>query len=101
MSQDIYLLFIKLYVLTDVHGIILKTIVYAGAGDQTVGGTNHSSKVVMNLIQDYLNKGYSLYMDNFYNSVELAENLLSQKTIVQALLGKVEKITLKKLLLKN
>lgn len=46
----------------------------------TVGGTNHASKVVMNLLQDYVNKGYSVFMDNFYNSVELAEKLLSQKT---------------------
>lgn len=36
----------------------------------------------MMLMEDYLNIGHSLYMDNFYNSVSLAENLLAKKTHV-------------------
>ncbi|CAG5035422.1 unnamed protein product [Parnassius apollo] len=71
---------IKLYILTDANGIILKQIVYAGAGDPIVGGVNHSSKVVLQLLHDFLNKGYSVFMDNFYNSVDLTEKLLSENT---------------------
>lgn len=36
----------------------------------------------MHLIEDYLNKGYVLYMDNFYNSVSLTKTLTNQKTYV-------------------
>ncbi|CAB3232799.1 unnamed protein product [Arctia plantaginis] len=71
---------INLYILTDANGIILKQIVYAGTGDPIVGGVNHSSKVVLNLLHDFFNKGYSVYMDNFYNSVDLTEKLLSERT---------------------
>ncbi|XP_072947669.1 uncharacterized protein [Epargyreus clarus] len=71
---------IKLYILTDEHGVVLKTIVYAGASDTLVGGDNHSEKVVLNLLNNYLNQGYSVYMDNFYNSVNLAHKILNLKT---------------------
>ncbi|CAK1585220.1 unnamed protein product [Parnassius mnemosyne] len=71
---------IKLYILTDEYGVIMKTIVYTGASDTLVGGANHSEKVVLNLLSDYFKKGYSVYMDNFYNSVNLAQKLLSLKT---------------------
>lgn len=64
---------IKLYILTDANGIILKQIVYAGAGDPIVGGVNHSAKVVLHLLNDFLNKGYSIFMDNFYNLVDLTD----------------------------
>lgn len=37
-------------------------------------------KVVLNLLSKYVNKGYSVYMDNFYNSVNLAQKLLTLKT---------------------
>lgn len=73
---------VKLYVLADMHGIILKIHVYAGAGDQLVGGRNHVKKVVMLLLEKYINKGHSLYIDNFYTSVGLAEELLDKNTYV-------------------
>lgn len=60
--------------------IILKIIVYGGAGDPVVGGTNHTEKVVLNLLEDYLNGGHSLYVDNYYTSVNLARKLLNKKT---------------------
>ena len=34
----------------------------------------------MKLVQPFLNKGYSVYMDNFYSSPALFEELLSKKT---------------------
>ncbi|CAH2101217.1 unnamed protein product [Euphydryas editha] len=71
---------IKLYILTDEFGVVLKTIVYTRATDTIVGGANHSEKVVLNLLTNYLNQGYSVYMDNFYNSVNLAHKLLTLKT---------------------
>lgn len=73
---------IKLYILADMHGIIQKIHLYAGSGDQTVGGRNHVNKVVMLLLEKYINKGHSLYVDNFYTSVVLAEELLNKNTYV-------------------
>lgn len=32
-------------------------------------------------MEDYLDKGYLLYMDNFYNSVDLIKLLSVQKTL--------------------
>jgi hypothetical protein len=41
-----------------------------------------TEKVVLSLAHELLNKGYTLYMDNFYNSVDLTEKLLLNKTDV-------------------
>uniref|UniRef100_A0A2H1W8J9 SFRICE_024824 n=1 Tax=Spodoptera frugiperda TaxID=7108 RepID=A0A2H1W8J9_SPOFR len=73
---------IKLYILADMYGIIQKIHLYAGSGDQVVGGRNHVNKVVMLLLEKYVNKGHSLYVDNFYTSVGLAEELLNKNTYV-------------------
>lgn len=70
---------IKLYVLTESSGLILKFAVYTGVTDD-LGGTGHAANVVLHLMQNNLNKGYSLYMDNFYNSFTLAKQLLEAKT---------------------
>ncbi|XP_039753926.1 piggyBac transposable element-derived protein 4-like [Pararge aegeria] len=73
---------IKLYMLADMNGLVIKIHLYAGSGDQLVGGKNHVKKVVMLLIEKYLNKGHSLYIDNYYSSVGLAEELLDKNTYV-------------------
>ncbi|XP_054256976.1 piggyBac transposable element-derived protein 4-like [Macrosteles quadrilineatus] len=70
---------IKLYVLTEPNGLILKFAVYAGALDQ-LAGEGHASKVVMYLMREKLGRAHSIYMDNFYNSIELATELLEEKT---------------------
>ncbi|KAF2886747.1 hypothetical protein ILUMI_19426, partial [Ignelater luminosus] len=41
-----------------------------------------SSQVVMTLVKPLLNKGYCLTIDNFYNSPQLADLLVSRKTDV-------------------
>ncbi|XP_049871503.1 piggyBac transposable element-derived protein 4-like [Pectinophora gossypiella] len=71
---------IKLYVLADSKGTCQKIIMYTGAADPAVGGSGHTDKVVKSLMEKYFDQGYSLYMDNFYNSVGLAEYLLARKT---------------------
>lgn len=73
---------IKLYILADANGIILKIHVYAGSQDVQVGGRNHIKKVVNLLMQKYIDKGHSLYLDNFYTSVGLTEELLCKNTYV-------------------
>ncbi|XP_045783762.1 piggyBac transposable element-derived protein 4-like [Maniola jurtina] len=71
---------VKIYVLTDTNGITQKMHMYCGSHDDELQGKGHADKVVMMLMEDYLDAGHSLYMDNFYNSVKLAENLLAKRT---------------------
>ncbi|KAG8311922.1 hypothetical protein J6590_034511 [Homalodisca vitripennis] len=40
----------------------------------------HSFEVVKKLLRDHIGKGHILFLDNFYNSVELAEYLMNNKT---------------------
>lgn len=59
---------VKLYMLTEPDGTILRFHVYTGANDAELSGTGHAGKVVMKLMEDLLDHGHSLYMDNYYNS---------------------------------
>lgn len=70
---------LKLYMLTEPSGLILNFAVYTGQLD-ALGGKGHAQKVVMHLLNHYLNKGHSVFMDNYYNSCDLATTLLSNKT---------------------
>lgn len=70
---------IKLYMLTTFEGIIVKFMVYTGMLDDC-GGKGHTEKVVMNLLGGMMDVGHSLYMDNYYNSYELAKQLAARKT---------------------
>lgn len=72
---------IKLYMLTEPNGLIQKFCVYAGAMDQ-LSGVGHTEKVVLHLLSERLGKAHSVYVDNFYNSVPLASNLLNHKTYI-------------------
>jgi len=62
---------IKLYMLTEPAELVLKFAVYTGVFDD-MGGKCHASKVVLHLMSEKLENGHSLYMDNFYNSFDLA-----------------------------
>ena len=72
---------IKLYELCEPDGIILRVKIYAGKFD-ALSGRNHTSNVVLALMNDFLNRGHELYMDNYYNSVGLAKDLTSKSTYV-------------------
>ncbi|XP_026746249.1 piggyBac transposable element-derived protein 4-like [Trichoplusia ni] len=79
---------IKLYMLTEPDGLVLKFRVYAGGKDTDVSGKGHAEKVVMELLQGKLNNGHELYMDNFYNSFGLAKKLLDHNTYCTGTLRK-------------
>jgi len=70
---------VKLYMLTEPNGLIIKFAVYTGILDD-LGGKGHAANVVLHLMSEKLNNGHSIYMDNFYNSIDLAEQLLQKKT---------------------
>lgn len=78
---------IKLYVLYEPNGTALKILVYAGSADPELSGEGHTEKVVLALMAEKLVNGHSLFMDNFYNSVKLTEELLRRKTYVTGTLS--------------
>lgn len=71
---------IKIFKICDTTGYTLKMKVYMGKGTGTDDGLSLASSVVMDLMSGYLDKGYVLYVDNFYTSVDLANLLLERKT---------------------
>ncbi|XP_046391504.1 piggyBac transposable element-derived protein 4-like [Ischnura elegans] len=73
---------LKLYVLSEPSGLVLNFCVYTGAQDCVIGGRGHTDKVVKYLLQKFLNAGHAVYMDNFYNSVNLCLHLLQNNTYV-------------------
>ncbi|XP_043259648.1 piggyBac transposable element-derived protein 4-like [Colletes gigas] len=70
---------VKLYVLTESSRITLRINAYKGSGIDG-GGKKHATKVVLHLLEDFLQKGHSVYMDSFYTSFELSKQLLDAKT---------------------
>lgn len=70
---------IKLYMLTEPNGLILKFRVYEGSSD-VYSGAGHTGKIVLHLLEEKLDNGHAVYLDNFYNSVDLAIKLLEHDT---------------------
>lgn len=70
---------IKFYELCTPDGFVLNTMIYCGKGtvDNLVG---HANAVVSKLMEDYLGKGHTLFVDNFYTSIPLCSYLLDRKT---------------------
>lgn len=66
--------------MTDSLGLVIKCIIYSGSNDNEVGGKGHVTNVVKKLLEGKLGTGHSLYMDNYYNNVELAQYLLNNNT---------------------
>ncbi|CAK1587299.1 unnamed protein product [Parnassius mnemosyne] len=77
----------KLYMLTEPDGLVLRLHLYGGSADIT-SGKGHTEKVVLHLLKDFLEKGHSVYMDNFYNGYNLAAKLLTHKTYCTGTLRK-------------
>lgn len=87
---------IKLYMLTEYQGFVRQIMIYSDQGTGVLPGVNHTEYVVDKLMNNYFDKGYSLFMDNYYNSVQLTHKLLKNKHIVPELHGVIEKIIQKR-----
>ncbi|XP_063380254.1 piggyBac transposable element-derived protein 4-like [Cydia fagiglandana] len=81
---------IKLYILAEPNGTILRAHVFASTLDET-SGTGHTEKIVEKLLQKNLNYGHAVFMDNFYNSYGLATTLLDMNTYCTGTLNKKRK----------
>ena len=69
---------VKFYELCTHNGLVLEVAIYGGQafGDEQTGA------IVVHLMSEFLNKGYHLFTDNWYNSVSLTEFLSQKKTYV-------------------
>jgi len=47
------------------------------------GDTNKTAAIVLSLVEPLLEKGRTLWMDNFYNSPALAQRLKTLKTVLE------------------
>ena len=72
---------IKMYELASSNGYILDILLYVGK-NTLLGNSDrgHTYAVIMKLMRHYFRKGRSLYADNYYTSVEAAEDLFEKGT---------------------
>lgn len=70
---------IKIYELCTPEGFLLNMLIYTGRGTVT-NEKGHAYAVVAELMKNYLQKGHSLYIDNFYSSTDLGEYLINNRT---------------------
>ena len=77
---------VKIYALCESSGYMSNFFVYVGRDDHAyqpglVEKVGKSGAVVVHLLDPlFLDKGYNVYIDNFYSSIELAEYLETRKT---------------------
>lgn len=74
---------IKFFELTTSDGYVLNAKMYSGkeTTDHNMGESkSKTEKVVMRLMRPYLLCGHHLFMDNYYNSVNLSQKLIDLKT---------------------
>jgi len=87
---------IKLYKLCDNIGYTYNLNVYSGK-DTNRSNSNIScaGKVVLSLMENYLNEGRTLIVDNFYTGLHIAHILLDNNTHIVVPLGKMLSIVLR------
>lgn len=84
-----------MYMLTEPWGLIHRVLVYSLQGYDVSNNTCHTEYVVEKLMVGLLYKGRSLYMDIFYNSVKLSQNILQKLTYTTGTLRSNRKNNLK------
>ena len=79
----------KLWCLCDAHnGYTVHFSVYRGWTSELQSGNGLSYDVVMNLLEGYLDQGYSIYVDNFYTSPTLGSHLFDRSTHITGTLDR-------------
>ena len=70
----------KLYELCESDGVVMKVRVYSGESVVDSNSLGQTGAVVLDLMEQFLDQGYCLYTDNYYNSFELSKHLVKKKT---------------------
>ena len=73
---------VKLYILSEPNGLVLKVRIYTGDEKDMKGELGHSANVVISLVKKYFKNGHSLFMDSYYNSISLCKELLLRKKLM-------------------
>lgn len=68
---------IKVFKLCSIPGYTHRLMVYGGKNDESI---TTPTNVVMRLCEDFVDKGHTLYTDNWYTSIDLARKLLHRET---------------------
>lgn len=71
---------IKFYELCNDDGYILNIEIYTGKYNDEEVSVSKTCQLVKRLARPYLRKSHHLYMDNYYNSIQLFEDLLKANT---------------------
>lgn len=71
---------VKLFKLCDSKAYTYTIKVYSGKGSNVTPDLLMGTSVVLELLEPYLNSGSTLYVDNYYCSIELAKRLLQKET---------------------
>ena len=69
--------------------------IFSGESTPDIHSLGQTGAIVLNLMENFLGKGYQLYTDNFYNSFELAKYMLTQNTCMYGTLRSDRKSNLK------
>ena len=69
-------------------GYTIKFSIYRGKTGELSSGKGLSYDVVMRLMDDYLDEGYNLFVDNFYTSPTLATDLFARSTYITGTLDR-------------
>ncbi|GBP95425.1 PiggyBac transposable element-derived protein 4 [Eumeta japonica] len=80
----------KLFKLCTIPGYTCKLELYAGKNHETVNIT--PTRVVMSLCDDILNLGHTVATDNWYTSIDLANELLNKDTHLVGTLRKNRRV---------
>ena len=89
---------IKFYELCTHDGLVLSAEIYVGQGFNDVNNPGQTAAIVMKLMEPYLEKGYHVFIDNYYNSVFSTEFLSSKGTYITGTLRKDRKRNPKKVI---
>ncbi|XP_012224566.2 piggyBac transposable element-derived protein 4 [Linepithema humile] len=81
---------VKLYLLREPDGMILKLSVCAVSRDHEISDKWQAAQIVHELMAKKLHQGHALYMDNFYTDIELSYQLLSNGIHVTGILKRNE-----------
>ena len=78
--------------------MVLSAEIYGGQGFNDVDNLGQTVAIVLKLMEPYLEKGYHVFTDNYYNSVSLTKFLSSKGTYITGTLRKDRKRNPKKVI---
>lgn len=92
----------KMYMLTEPWNLIHRIIMYSGQDKKDIPkNVYYTESIVENLMEGLFDRGRSLFMDDFYNSVQLSQKLLKKKTYLTGILRSNQKDNPKDVIIKK